>query len=272
VPLSSPDSRHIHHRLAALGYGPRGVVTVVYVLASALAATGIVIGLAPREASFVLAVLGGALFTWLVLYGANRLAYHEFIEVVDLLLSAPRRARQVIRTQIVLRDLVAEIREISTLPELNALLEDRAPQLGVAHIALERPSYPHEIVASFSAESRTFWCPLHVATWGAALPNVLVVSSPRTPQANSGVVERIVRLLEPELEMWLAVRAAEPMPERLRATADGRGAHAVAREDRDIGYLRAASDGESLGITRGGRSGSRDVSLNVPHAGAAEVS
>jgi hypothetical protein len=242
------------------------------VLASGLAASGIVIGLAPREASVVLAVLGLALLGWLLLYGANRLAYHEFIEAVDLLLAAPSRARSVIRTQIVLRDLVAEIREICTLPELNALLQESASQLGVARIALERPTRLQEILSSPSAELRTIWCPLQVATWRVAMPNVLVVTSPRHPHTRAGAVERIVRLLEPELEAWLTVRESDPIADEIRIAAEaGVAAGGHRRDEWELELVRAVGETDGA-VTRGLRPGAREVSLNASRASAADAS
>src|SRR5690606_6219698 len=95
VPLSSADSRHIHHRLLALGFTHRAAVILLYCVAAALAAAGIAAAFAPRREIFLVAMGGGVVCGGILLYGLRHLDYHEFLEAAAVLLGGVLRVRRV---------------------------------------------------------------------------------------------------------------------------------------------------------------------------------
>jgi UDP-GlcNAc:undecaprenyl-phosphate GlcNAc-1-phosphate transferase len=220
APLFGADARHVHHQLAALGYGPRGVVTVLYAISSAIAAFGIVLGLAPKETAVAIAVLGAVGFGGLLTYGCSRLDYHEFNEAISMLLAAPRRARRVIRTQIVVRDLARDVRAAADPASVRAIVAGRAADLGVLQIGLR----PARQVLSLPSLG-------HGRIWRVLYPlesrdehgerQFLVVTCSRGPLSECGTAERVVRMLTPTLDAWFARRAAGLPLEHLRAELDG---------------------------------------------------
>jgi UDP-GlcNAc:undecaprenyl-phosphate GlcNAc-1-phosphate transferase len=221
VPLSSPDARHIHHRLGSLGYGPRGVVTMLFVISCAIAAFGIVAGLASREASLAVGIFGALVMVPALLYGSSRLAYHEFNEAVNLLLVAPKRARLVIRAQIVVRDIAHELASIADEDSLRRHLATRGPALGLERLDVVDLEDRVQVVGTTPPGALTLVLPLAVASPRRC---GILVSGRCRPLVDSGVAERVARGLAPHVERWMAERAVN---EELAAAA-GRAGRAVA--------------------------------------------
>lgn len=256
VPLSSADARHIHHRLGALGYGPRGVVAVLFVVSSLVAAFGIVVGLAPRESALALGIFGAIILGRTLLYGCSRLAYHEINEAANIVLSAPRRARRVIRSQIVVRDIAHELEAVRDVPAVRRLLADRAIELGFLQLALAPVSGSLQLHPLAGGDVWRLEYPLDARDeHGAAL--FLVVTSERGPLADAGTAERVVRALAPAVEVWFATHVrpveAHPWVEPVAVGAEPRGSYGWSPEAA-ASLSRGIADGTPVSLSaRGGR-------------------
>lgn len=248
VPVFTPDARHIHHRLAALGYGPRGVAGVVFVVTVAFSAFGTLLSMVPRETALTLGGFGSVLFCWVLLYGSSRLAYHEFGEAVNMLLAAPRRARRVIRAQIAVGDLVHELEYVDSPVALRSLLSARTRELGLVDIALVRGAAAH--VTPSLAGHRGEWRLLYPLDMrdetGEA--QCLVLTCERGPLADAGTAERVARALAAAIDAWftLRVRADGPLA-RPAAREDGRRLRARGRRRPEYArdYVRALDGAEA---------------------------
>ena len=247
VPVFTPDARHIHHRLAALGYGPRGVAGVVFVVTVAFSAFGTLLSMVPRETALTLGGFGSVLFCWVVLYGSSRLAYHEFGEAVNMLLAAPRRARRVIRAQIAVGDLVHDLDLVDSPLALRNLLSARTRELGLVDIALVRGATAH-VTPSLAG---------HLGEWRLLYPldmrdetgeaQCLVLTCERGPLADAGTAERVARALAAAIEAWFALRVRADGP-LARSAARDEGRRVRARTRRRPEYVRSLDDAEPASL------------------------
>lgn len=231
LPVSCPDASHVHHRLGALGYGPRGVVAVLLVVASVVAAFGALVGLAPKETSLAMGIPGAALLGAAATFGCSRLAYHEFGEALNMLLAAPRRARRVIRTQIVVRDMAHELGSAADAARVRQVLAGRAAELGLLQLSLVPGHAAHALPAGLAARSWRLIYPLDARDEHGRTQS-LVLLCERGPLADAGTAERVVRALAPIVDRWFSTHARqEPvyLPERVarRAAFGGRGRESV---------------------------------------------
>jgi UDP-GlcNAc:undecaprenyl-phosphate GlcNAc-1-phosphate transferase len=133
-PISQADARHIHHRLLALGLSHRDAVLVLYVVAAAFAGLGVLLGFAPPRRVALIAGLGGTASAAILVVGMRRLGYDEFLLAGKVVASGPRRAREVIRSRILAEDMATVIGAARSLEEIQAVLADAAPDLGLLHM------------------------------------------------------------------------------------------------------------------------------------------
>lgn len=136
APVFAADERHLHHRLLAIGLTHRRAVGVLYVFAAGLAVCALILGFAPPRVVVVTAVCGAVASVFLLLFGLNRLEYHEFAEAGHVLASMAVRVRRVIQDQIHARDVAAVVRCAESVEHLRAILADNANGLGFLSLEL----------------------------------------------------------------------------------------------------------------------------------------
>ncbi len=254
-PLFSPDARHIHHRLLAVGYRPRGVLALVFIVSLAFAAFGTFVSLAPRVAAVTLACTGAVTLVWFFVYCSRHLAYHEFVEALAIFVEAPRRMRRAIRARIMVRDLLLELGRTETLAEVALVLHAHACDLGFARLSL---AYTADLAAWTEAE------PLHchvVHPIAAARGGVrerthglwLVAGRLAAASADGTSTDRVLVPLADSLREWVRRHAGAFEPVAVTA-AGGHGAAAVA-------------GGRARGARRGALSPRGDSGVAVAAAG-----
>jgi UDP-GlcNAc:undecaprenyl-phosphate GlcNAc-1-phosphate transferase len=140
VPIFSPDARHIHHRLLALGLTPGRASFVLCLVAGGFAALGLLLAFAPPPALIGMALTGGIISAGIFMYGIRQLDYNEFVEAGAALASGIVRVRRVIRDQIHARELTSVIEEAESLRHVNAILAASIPGFGFLGVEVERES------------------------------------------------------------------------------------------------------------------------------------
>ena len=140
VPIFSPDARHIHHRLLALGLTPGRASFVLCVVAGGFAALGLLLAFAPPPALIGMALTGGVISAGIFMYGIRQLDYNEFVEAGAALASGIVRVRRVIRDQIHARELTSVIEEAESLRHVNAILAASITGFGFLGVEVERES------------------------------------------------------------------------------------------------------------------------------------
>jgi UDP-GlcNAc:undecaprenyl-phosphate/decaprenyl-phosphate GlcNAc-1-phosphate transferase len=212
VPLSGADARHIHHRLMALGLTDRRTAIVLWCLAAAMAAFGIVIALSAPYVATSIAIAALVGLSILIIYGTNLLSYDELIVAGEVLLTAPSRFRRVISDQILAHDLTARIQSARAAEEVSELLTATAPSFGFLKMELVREALTardpdDEVLASWAwkleypllrrpergpgpAYKLAIWCSAEVSVrpYGA---------------------ERAAKIIAPGLERWLLGRSPD---------------------------------------------------------------
>jgi UDP-GlcNAc:undecaprenyl-phosphate/decaprenyl-phosphate GlcNAc-1-phosphate transferase len=207
VAMSSPDGRHIHHRLLDLGLTHRTTVVVLYVVAAALAAVGMLAVASPPERVVVITAAGGGLSLILLLVGLRGLDYHEFAEARAVIAVAPAKFRRVIRDRIHARDVARIISTAETLAVVNAILEDNAAIFGFARLEV-RPAEGVSGLIPGAIDHDLWWIvrPLAPRVGGQA-PLALVIWCGHGAGANRPFgVERVASILAPVLSKWIAAR------------------------------------------------------------------
>jgi len=140
VPIFSPDARHIHHRLLALGLTPGRASFVLCLVAGGFAVLGLLLAFAPPPALIGMALTGGIISAGIFMYGIRQLDYNEFVEAGAALASGIVRVRRVIRDQIHARELTSVIEEAESLRHVNAILAASTPDFGFLGVEVERES------------------------------------------------------------------------------------------------------------------------------------
>ncbi len=136
VPIWGADDRHLHHRLLAIGLTHRRALQILYFSAAVLAGLGVVLAFAPPPVVAMTAVAGALATGALLLYGIDRLDYHEFAAAGVVLRSSLGWLRGLVRDQIHARDVAAVIRHGGALDEVRAVLEDNAFAMGFLSLEL----------------------------------------------------------------------------------------------------------------------------------------
>jgi UDP-GlcNAc:undecaprenyl-phosphate/decaprenyl-phosphate GlcNAc-1-phosphate transferase len=133
-PFSAGDTRHIHHRLLALGYSHRRAAALLWAVAAGMALFGVLIGLASPALVAALATLGGLVFALIFLYGLNQLSYHEFSIARSVIVSGLGIARVIIREQIRAYELAQVLGRAGNKTEIDEQLAQAAEQFGFSYM------------------------------------------------------------------------------------------------------------------------------------------
>jgi UDP-GlcNAc:undecaprenyl-phosphate/decaprenyl-phosphate GlcNAc-1-phosphate transferase len=211
VPLSGADSRHIHHRLLALGLTHRGAAVTLYVAASLLAMFGVLVAFAPPAAVVGIAVTGGALSILLLLYGMRQLEYHEFAEAGAVLASGFVRVRRIIQDQIHARDLAKMVDHAGSIAQLDRMLEIQCAAFGFLgmEVCRESSACRRRLVEANGVAARAWKIDYPVTSRETVTddPYVLRIWCGFDRSYRPFGAERVARVLAPAIEAWL-VRAS----------------------------------------------------------------
>lgn len=215
VPLSSADSRHIHHRLLAIGFTHRSSVILLYCVAAALAVAGIAIAFAPQRDVLVVATAGGVACAAILFYGLRHLDYHEFLEAAAVLLGGVLRVRQVISDQIHARDLAQVIREAGDLEEVNNALRGHVGYFSFLDMEVCRESAPAVWLHTLDdVQQQRAWkvdVPVELRNRNNQDPYVLRIWCGHGRSFRPRGAERVAAILASTLEEWLrGMRAQDP--------------------------------------------------------------
>jgi UDP-GlcNAc:undecaprenyl-phosphate/decaprenyl-phosphate GlcNAc-1-phosphate transferase len=207
TPISGADARHIHHRLLAFGMSPQRTVVTLWGLSAIGGAYGLLVAFAPPAITWLLTIGGGAALMIFMVFGSTFLAYHELIVAGQVLLTAPQRARRLIKDQILAVDLCQKIRRAGDVDELERTLEESGEQFGFLHMALISNDAEVSIVLPPLTRQRVwrFEYPIAVqesASRGFTLSVWCESESATRPYG----AERVCRQLAPELSRWIAAK------------------------------------------------------------------
>lgn len=236
VPLTGADARHIHHRLLALGISPERTAGILWALAAAMGAFGLLIALTAPFVATSIAMLGLVGLSVMVIYGTNLLSYHEFIVAGEVLISAPSRFRRVISDQIIAQDAHAQIEQARGLEEIDSILSTTARRFGFLQMRLEDP---HGAEPKYQPPSGTWaWkleYPLHAGLRvKPAQPYLLAIWCSAETNVRPYGAERAAKILAPALERWLVSGPRERL-----AVADPSDDPPIARQR---AFLRRKTD------------------------------
>jgi len=212
APIFGADARHMHHRLLALGLRPERAVLVLVLAAVAFALLGMVVVFTPQIDQVRIGLFGGTIALALAIVGIWRLKYDEFGEAASTFADA-FQARQVVHERICARDAARRISDAESLAQVNAILRDSAAELRYVRMELVRADGRRNDFIGRAAigrpthgEARPTWvleCQVGSSP-GARTGYVLSISG-ETRLARRGYgAERIVQVLAPTLEAWVA--------------------------------------------------------------------
>jgi UDP-GlcNAc:undecaprenyl-phosphate/decaprenyl-phosphate GlcNAc-1-phosphate transferase len=207
VPISSPDSRHIHHQLLALGLSHRGVAMVLCLAAALIALVGVTLPFVSPPVGVWIAAAGGALGLLILPDAFRRLHYHEFEETGSAVVSGVRKARRAIRDRIGARDTADQIGQIREIGEVSRLLESNAARFEFLHMEICRESAA--VQRDGDATRLGAWkldYPVYMQE-GNGDPIVLRVWCRKEGGFRPYGAERVARIVGPALEDWLKVHA-----------------------------------------------------------------
>lgn len=215
VPLSSADSRHIHHRLLAVGFTHRASVILLYCVAAALAVAGIASAFAPQRDVFLVALAGGMLCGAILFYGLRHLDYHEFFEAGAVLLGGVLRVRQVISDQIHARDLAQVVRGAADLEEVNNALRKHVGYFNFLDMEVCRESAPAVWLLTLDdVQQQRAWkvdVPVELRNRNNQDPYVLRIWCGHGRSFRPRGAERVAAILARVLEQWLQeMRTRDP--------------------------------------------------------------
>ncbi len=205
VPLTGADARHIHHRLLALGISQERTAVLLWGIAAAMGAFGLLIALTAPFVAASIAMVGLVGLSVMVIYGTNLLSYHEFIVAGEVLISAPSRFRRVISDQIIAQDAHAQIEKARGLEEIDSILSVTARRFGFLQM---RVVDPHVTDQKYQSPPDTWaWkleYPLRAGLRAnAAQPYLLAIWCSADTIAKPYGAERAAKILAPALERWL---------------------------------------------------------------------
>ncbi|HEY8259104.1 MAG TPA: MraY family glycosyltransferase [Gemmatimonadales bacterium] len=218
VPIFVGDTRHISHRLLAIGLTQRRVVSVLSLVAGAFGLLGLLLAFTPPPGLRRIALTGGAISLLLILYGMRQLNYSEFVESRAAVASGLGRIRRIIRDQIHAREVAQLISRSDTLRQINAILDGKAHEFGFQRIRLDRASaLDNEKIAGRNGRVGLSWRLDHPILMAADAdeedPYVLQIRCglPVGPRPHGA--ERVARIVVPAIEEWLArTRAPARLP------------------------------------------------------------
>ena len=138
MPVWKGDHRHIHHRVAALGLSTSRTVGVLAAAAAALAAVGLLTGLAGAGLFTLRLAVGLTAVVVAVAVGLRHLDYYEFTAARTALQTRPARWRRFVREEIRLRDAERELATARDLNDLRTCLDRCALAFGLDRIEISR--------------------------------------------------------------------------------------------------------------------------------------
>jgi UDP-GlcNAc:undecaprenyl-phosphate GlcNAc-1-phosphate transferase len=205
APIFSPDARHIHHRLLALGLTPGRASFVLCLVAGCFAALGLLLAFAPPPALIGMALAGGLLSASIFMYGIRQLDYNEFVEAGAALASGIVRVRRVIRDQIHARELTSVIEEAESLRHVNAILSASILGFGFLGVEVERESSLS--LRRLTGHTAGLWkldYMLATANPTDQEPYVLRIWCSSGEGSRPFGAERLASILVPSIEKWLS--------------------------------------------------------------------
>jgi UDP-GlcNAc:undecaprenyl-phosphate GlcNAc-1-phosphate transferase len=205
VPIFSPDARHIHHRLLALGLTPGRASIVLCAVAGGFALLGLLLAFAPPPALIGMALTGGLVSAGIFLYGIRQLDYNEFVEAGTALASGIVRVRRVIRDQIHARELTAVIEGADSLRHVNAILAASTTGFGFLGVEVERESSLS--LRRINGHTAGLWkldYMLASANPTDGEPYVLRIWCGSGTGSRPFGAERLASILVPSIEKWLS--------------------------------------------------------------------
>jgi UDP-GlcNAc:undecaprenyl-phosphate GlcNAc-1-phosphate transferase len=212
VPLFGADARHIHHRLLALGLSSERTAVVLWCLAAAMAAFGLLIALTAPYVATSIAIAAIVSLTIMIIYGTNLLSYDELIVAGEVLFTAPSRFRRVISDQILANDLTARIQSARVVDEVTSLLTSTAPSFGFLRMELIRESRTHRPTEdeAFATWAWKLEYPLrpHSAEPGGPTYKLAIWCSAENNVRPYGA-ERAAKIIAPGIERWLLSRSGD---------------------------------------------------------------
>jgi UDP-GlcNAc:undecaprenyl-phosphate/decaprenyl-phosphate GlcNAc-1-phosphate transferase len=257
-PLSRADGRHIHHRLAALGLGPRQTILVIYGLSSAVAFLGLCIVYAPPEFTIGISAAGGVVLLLILVYGLQWLQYHEFLEAGAVLASFVTKGRVVMRDQIFAREAVSRIREARSLEEVAEILALYCSEFRFLRMELQGcglvPSHDEPVQLHLHS-GQTWKLEYPVIPFGFETTSPIVLSiwcSIHGTNSSAGA-ERVARVLAPAIANWLLVHRDD---ETVSALSMHRSSHLRVRSSGDFAAVEAPARERRRGRERRGSGGS----------------
>jgi UDP-GlcNAc:undecaprenyl-phosphate GlcNAc-1-phosphate transferase len=223
VPIFVGDTRHISHRLLAIGLTQRRVVMVLSLVGGAFGLLGLLLAFTPPPALRGIALTGGAISLLLVLYGMRQLNYAEFIEGGAVLASGVRRVRRIIHDQIYAREVAQLIPRSDTLRQINGILESRAHEFGFQGMRLDRASaLEDDRIGGTNGRVALAWRldhPIMAGDLDEDDPYVLRISCGPRPHG----AERVARIVAPAIEEWLVKTKAPGQARSGPAIGGGQG-------------------------------------------------
>jgi UDP-GlcNAc:undecaprenyl-phosphate GlcNAc-1-phosphate transferase len=233
-PLSRADERHIHHQLRSLGLSTNRAVGMIVLHSAVVAALGLSAAFAPPALTLAVAIAGGTVLVFILVYGLRWLQYHEFLEAGASVASVARNARGVLQDKINARDIACLIGNARTLDEVEEILQANRQVFRFAHVALQRGATPVPPPADVLARARCgqlwkldIWVP--VGTDGeASMMQMQIWSTVGSPGHTSGA-ERIALVLARAVAAWAQEHATAVeagaiwQPAVVRAAAESSG-------------------------------------------------
>ena len=209
VPIFSPDARHIHHRLLALGLTPGRASFVLCLVAGCFAALGLLLAFAPPPALIGMALAGGLLSAGIFMYGIRQLDYNEFVEAGAALASGIVRVRRVIRDQIHARELTSVIEEAESLRHVNQILSASINGFGFLGVEVERESSLS--LRRLNGHTAGLWKLDYMLATANPMddePYVLRIWCSSGEGSRPFGAERLASILVPSIEKWLSSEKA----------------------------------------------------------------
>jgi UDP-GlcNAc:undecaprenyl-phosphate GlcNAc-1-phosphate transferase len=142
VGIFSPDRRHIHHQLLALGFNHRQASATLALASLCAAGAGLILTFAPRMLTTLLlvAALLGLVVACITI--PRCLRYHEFGEAIRVVRAQHGRARRTIRDQLLALDTIHLLRDANTAAQFHRILTRHAPAFGFRFMGIVRAEAP----------------------------------------------------------------------------------------------------------------------------------
>jgi UDP-GlcNAc:undecaprenyl-phosphate GlcNAc-1-phosphate transferase len=227
TPFSAGDTRHIHHRLLALGHSHRRAAALLWAVAGGMALFGVLIGLASPALVAALATLGGLVFALLFLYGLNQLSYHEFSIARSVLVSGLGIARVIIREQIRAYELAQQLGRAANKTDIDEQLALAADQFGFSYMEFNWESRLPRPLREVRGGLERSMCRIEYPVVRSPMaPDELIVLRIWCDSENyrlSSTAQRVARIVAGALAEWTEGHPSfglSPLPRRVAPPAE----------------------------------------------------